>query len=129
VTVFEFIPEVALKHCASERLAWLRDDTCGIEPSGSMLGRVSSGVRTVAMSPGETLPRPFRNARGGLSMNRNVPERSSSNNVNVRAPGVCAVPDVLITANVASTPAAPAIRNHFALIMTSLLLVQAETRA
>src|SRR4051795_4011310 len=79
------------------------------------------GVRTVAMSPGETLPRPRLNNRGGLSMNRNVDDGVTSNKVNVRAPGGCAVLDALITTSVASPAATPATINGFALNMTYLL--------
>src|SRR3954470_7167734 len=81
----------------------------------------SKGVRTVAMSPADTLPRPFLNSRGGLSMNRNVDDGVTSNKVKVRAPGVCAVLDALITASVASPAATPATINGFALIMSYLL--------
>src|SRR4051812_42905741 len=64
----------------------------------------ASGVRTVAMSPDETLPRPLLNDLGGLSMKRNVAERVNSDNTKVRAGGVCAVLDVLRMTSVTSAP-------------------------
>src|SRR3954453_10637130 len=83
----------------------------------------TSGVRTVAMSPAETLPRPLLNALGGLSMKRNVAERVNSDNTNVRAPGVCAVLDVLRPTPVATTPTTARTANRCAFMTTSLVQV------
>src|SRR4051812_36226387 len=80
----------------------------------------ASGVRTVAMSPDETLPRPLLNDLGGLSVKRNVAERVNSDNTKVRAGGVCAVLDVLKMTSVASAPVSA--RTTTGAFMTYLLI-------